>query len=234
MSEGNTEEQLQIQRIGDPAAKIAVLQPVAAEDFQEMQETVLFGNLFSVKQASEKNVPGKNACLIYANVRDWNSELSPWEAPPVFGREGFGKGADHYLQQLEEQVIRPFEEQYGKKEWYLAGYSLAGLFALWAATRKDIFRKVAAVSPSVWFPGWLDYVREHPLQTGAVYLSLGRKEEKAKNPVMATVGDCIRSMDDLLKERQMPHILEWNEGNHFQDYEGRMARAFHWLLQEDR
>ena len=30
-------------------------------------------------------------------VLDWNRELSPWDAPPVFGKEGFGHGA---LEQL--------------------------------------------------------------------------------------------------------------------------------------
>ena len=29
-------------------------------------------------------------------VDDWNKELSPWDAPPVFGKEPFGCGAGEY------------------------------------------------------------------------------------------------------------------------------------------
>ncbi len=43
---------------------------------------------------------------------------------------------------------------------------------------------------SLWFPDWDHYVRNHVIQSKcSVYLSLGGKEEKAKNKVMAAVGD---------------------------------------------
>ena len=71
----------------------------------------------------------------------------------------------------------------------------------------------------------MDYVKANPIQAKSVYLSLGDKEGQAKNPVMATVGDCIREQYALL---QADHsvTLEWNPGNHFQDSEKRTARAF--------
>jgi hypothetical protein len=86
---------------------------------------------------------------------------------------------------------------------------------------------VAAASPSVWFPGWIDWAREHPLLAPRVYLSLGDREERVKNPVMARVGDCIREQAALL-EPEHDAVLEWNEGNHFRDVEKRTARAFCW------
>ena len=30
-------------------------------------------------------------------VNDWNSELTPWPAPPVFGKIPFGEGAEKTL-----------------------------------------------------------------------------------------------------------------------------------------
>jgi hypothetical protein len=115
----------------------------------------------------------------------------------------------------------------------IGGYSLAGLFALWAAIRTDVFSSVAAASPSVWFPGWMEYVKENPIQAKAVFLSLGDREERAKNPLMATVGDCIREQYALL---QADHsvTLEWNPGNHFQDSEKRTARAFCWIAEQEK
>ncbi|MCR4588367.1 MAG: esterase [Lachnospiraceae bacterium] len=222
-------EKLRVLFCGDPAGEIAVLQPVSAEDFGDLETDMpLLHALFPEKDGNDTGKSGR--MLVNVSVRDWNRQLAPWEAAPVFGKEGFGDGAATYLEELKNGVIEPIEEKWGKKTWYIAGYSLAGLFALWAATQRDTFHKVAAVSPSVWYPGFLEYIKEHPLQTTAVYLSLGLKEEKTKNPVMATVGDCIRTLDQMLEDGGITHILQWNEGNHFADYEGRMTRGLEWLL----
>ena len=55
-----------------------------------------------------------------------------------------------------------------------------------------------------------------------------RKEEKARNPVMASVGACIREASEVLKNKEVNTILEWNPGNHFKDVDIRTARAFAW------
>lgn len=114
--------------------------------------------------------------------------------------------------------------------YYLGGYSLAGLFALWAAYQTDVFKGVVAASPSVWFPGFAEYMKKNEIKTNTVYLSLGNREEKTRNPIMANVGDRIREAYVLLKERGVNCILEWNEGNHFKDADIRTARAFAWAL----
>ena len=71
-------------------------------------------------------------------------------------------------------------------------------------------------------------MKENEIHSKAVYLSLGDKEEKARNPVMATVGACIREASDILKEKGIKTILEWNQGNHFKDADLRTAKAFAW------
>ena len=107
---------------------------------------------------------------------------------------------------------------------------MAGLFALWASYQTDIFEGVAAASPSMWFPDFDSYMREHTINSKRVYLSLGDKEEKTKNPIMATVGDRIREAYEYLKAEGVNCILEWNEGNHFKGFSLRMAKAFEWIL----
>ena len=89
---------------------------------------------------------------------------------------------------------------------------------------------MAAASPSVWFPGFPEYAREHEILVPSVYLSLGDREEKTRNPVMATVAERIRELEGLLRSRGVDCTLEWNEGNHFRDADKRTARAFLWLL----
>lgn len=59
---------------------------------------------------------------------------------------------------------------------------MAGLFSLWAAYQTDTFAGVAAASPSIWFPDFLQYMKEHDIRTESVYLSLGDREEKTRNP----------------------------------------------------
>ena len=162
--------------------------------------------------------------LIAAKVDDWNYELSPWKAPAVFGNEDFGGGAASLL----EEILRLCSDE--SKTYYLGGYSLAGLFSLWASYQTDRFAGIAAASPSVWFPGFLPYMKEHENQSRAVYLSLGDKEEKTKNPVMATVGDCIREAHAWLQQCGIGSTLEWNPGNHFRDPGLRTAKAFAWVM----
>ena len=91
-------------------------------------------------------------------VKSWNDELSPWEAPAVWGKESFGGNAADTLRFLTEQAIPTLKQQFALPEnvrIILGGYySLAGLFALWASTQTALFSGVAAASPSVWFPGW--------------------------------------------------------------------------------
>ena len=164
--------------------------------------------------------------LIALKVDDWNRDLSPWPAPAVFGKEGFGDGAADTL----NEILSICTDQ--NATYYIGGYSLAGLFALWAAFETDAFAGAAAASPSVWFPGFLDYMQSKQIKSKAVYLSLGDREERTKNPVMATVGDCIRKSQEILNDQGIPCALEWNQGNHFKDADLRMAKGFAWLLNE--
>ena len=168
------------------------------------------------------------------SILDWNRELSPWEAPPVFGKTPFAGGAGETLRFLSERLLPELRGRCklgSETALCLGGYSLAGLFALWAGTQTAQFTGLAAASPSVWFPGWLDYVKAHTIRAPYVYLSLGDREERAKNAVMASVGACIREQYALLLDDHRA-TLEWNQGNHFQNGEERTARAFLWLARQ--
>ena len=202
--------------LGNPDSKTVLVQMVDDHDLEVIESE--YRHIRSL-------APGKDFCLLAVKVNDWNNDLSPWTAPPVFGNVPFGDGASATLSHLLDELPKT-------KELYIGGYSLSGLFALWAACNCQVFRGVAAASPSVWFPGFIDYTRQHTPQTGAIYLSLGDKEEKTRNPVMATVGNAIKQLHDIFTEKGIPCILEWNEGNHFRQPDLRMARGFAWLLNQ--
>ena len=170
-------------------------------------------------------------------VESWNDALSPWKSPAVWGKESFGGNAAGTLRFLTEQAIPTLKQQFALPEnvrIILGGYSLAGLFALWASTQTALFSGVAAASPSVWFPGWMEFEQQHPIQAQCIYLSLGDREEHTKNAVMAVVGDNIRTLHSRLIERRADCTLEWNSGGHFKDADLRTARAFRWVMEESR
>ena len=173
--------------------------------------------------------------LVAVQVENWNDDLSPWPAPPVWGKQGFGGRAGDTLAWLEQAVpsIRRLHSIKVKEDCrvILGGYSLAGLFAPWAATQTDTLYGVAAASPSVWFPGWPEYEAAHPIQAQRVYLSLGDREEYTRNQTMAAVGDNIRALHSALTQRGKDCRLEWNAGGHFKDADLRTARAFAWIME---
>ena len=174
--------------------------------------------------------------LVAVQVENWIDDLSPWPAPPVWGKQGFVGRAGNTLAWL-EQAVPGIRQQYSIKEdckVILGGYSLAGLFALWAATQTNALYGVAAASPSVWFPGWPEFEAAHPIQAQRVYLSLGDREEYTRNQTMAAVGDNIRALHTALTRRGTACTLEWNEGGHFKDTDLRTARALVWTMESGK
>lgn len=171
--------------------------------------------------------------LVAFEVPEWNDDLSPWEAPPAFGKRGFGNGAQQTLGLILNGILPELSTMLQPQPGHdvtLGGYSLAALFSLWCSYHTDAFSAVAAASPSVWFPGWIDYAEDHQPYSRAVYLSLGDREERTRNAVVSAVGSCMRRQHELLRAQGVPCALEWNAGGHFQDPDSRTARAFLWCV----
>ena len=141
--------------------------------------------------------------------------------------------AEETLAYIEDVLLPWIRRAYGDMPCVLAGYSLGGLFALWAAYRTESFDGICAVSPSLWVRGWDAYAEGRVACADAVYLSLGDKEERARNVRMAAVGDCVRRQASRLT-RQLAEgktVFEWNRGGHFDDEPGRMARGLAWTAE---
>ena len=201
---------MRIRECGPASAPIVLIEPVGEYNADGIEAEY---NL--IKQRTDAEFR-----LIIVEVDSWNRDLSPWKAPAVFGREDFGDGAEAFL----DKVLQLCTDR--NKTYCIGGYSLAGLFALWASCRTDVFRGIAAASPSVWFPGFVQYIKEHGTKSKTMYLSLGDREERTRNQVMATVGERIRETFTLLNSQGVSCFLEWNPGNHFQEPDVRMAKAW--------
>ena len=204
---------MKILEYGNNKAQIVLIQMIAEHDLKTMESEIDY-----IHERTDEDF-----LLKAFMVENWNDDLSPWKAPAVFGKEDFGGGAEETL----KKVLKSCDDR--NKTYYIGGYSLAGLFSLWSAYQTDVFSGVAAASPSIWFPGFTEYMSEQKICCDNVYLSLGDKEANTRNPVMASVAQKIRVANELFQEQNINTILEWNEGNHFRDYDLRTAKAFAWI-----
>ncbi len=172
--------------------------------------------------------------LAALDVDDWNAALSPWPAPGLRPDQPFAGSASDTLARIAAQ-LPAWREQAGAElggapaRTLLAGYSLAGLCALWAAAQVDWFQGVGSISGSLWYDGFDEYLAAHPPRVRAVYLSLGSAEPRARSKRLARVGECTLRARELLAQRGLDVAFEWNPGNHFVDAPGRMARGIDWL-----
>ena len=223
MAENKTIEGRDCRIDGSEDAEVIIIQPVDISSLEHMD-----------KLTEELNKrTDRSYLLVSFSVKEWNNELSPWEAEAVFGKDGFGGRAEETLSYVTDSLLPYIREHYSADNpLIIGGYSLAALFSLWAVYKTDFFSACAAASPSVWFPGWSEFINSNKPSAGCIYLSLGDREEKVKNPVMSAVGDNIRSLSAALDKDGIRCILEWNEGNHFKDVSMRCAKAFAWCMEQ--
>ncbi len=176
--------------------------------------------------------------LVTISGLHWNQELSPWAVETVVSRnDNFAGEAAQWLPVLTGEVVPQVERMLDAPPScrLLAGYSMAGLFALWSAFQTHMFSRILSASGSMWYPGWIEYAREHELAASlqGAYLSVGEQESTSRNAVLQTVGERTRDMAALLTGRGIPTKFELNPGNHFKNPPLRVAKGIKWLLQPD-
>jgi len=202
-----------------------LIQPVDENDISVLDN--------EVKHIEENT--DRNFSLVAFKIEDWNSELTPWEMPLLRGKGNFGDGATRTLEFIKNELIPALSEcvNTGNNgiKYILGGYSLAGLFSLWSGYQTDIFEGIAAVSPSVWYKKWIEYVEAEKPLSEKIYLSLGDTEEKTKHQILSKIGDNIRKQHEILENSgNVKTVLEWNEGNHFKNPDIRTAKGFLWVM----
>ena len=210
---------------GSRDAQIVLLQIIGEHELSLIEE-----ELSKIKAITQST----DFLFITVQVDSWNDDLSPWLAAPIFGEATFGGNAEKLLTRIKNEVITPLLSAYPKKKIFAGGYSLAGLFVMWAGYKTNLFEGIAAVSPSVWFPGFVDFVHNNKILTNRVYLSLGDKEAKTRNKILAQVENDIRDVYHSLGDYGLSSILVWNKGNHFKEPALRMAKGFAWLMSYEK
>lgn len=173
--------------------------------------------------------------LVVISGLDWNHDMVPWDHPPVFkNTPPCTAGADEYLALLTGVLLPAAEAELpGVPAWRgLAGYSLAGLFTLYALYHTGLFSRAASVSGSLWFPGIQEYIFSHePVRTpDCLYFSLGDKEAKTRNALLQTVQKNTEAIQVHFQRQGIRTRFIQNPGNHYNHAAARTAAGIAWLL----
>ena len=205
----------------------------------EVNAPIIYLNTFSNEGQKVYEAAQAAGCppftLVAISDLDWNHDMVPWDSPPAFkNAEPCTGGADDYLQLITEEIIPTAEKEInGVPRWRgIAGYSLAGLFALYAIYRTALFSHVGSISGSLWFPGIKEYVlsREAKRLPDCMYFSLGDKESKTRNPVLRSVRRDTEEIKAFYQGRGIDTVFQLNSGNHYDHAAERTAAGLCWLL----
>ena len=181
--------------------------------------------------------------IVEMSVTDWDSDFSPWQAEGVIGDREFagnGKKTLGFLTEILIPEIRKRYSQIGRDcRIITVGYSLAGLFSLWAYYESpSVINGAVCCSGSLWFPGYSEYMEQKSgierdaKRKDIVYLSLGGKESSSGNPIMDKVGEITKRQMEIIKKDDSIEKCRYdiNKGGHFADSVKRISKGITWCM----
>ncbi len=188
----------------------------------------------TIRAMREINAP-ECSLLVISGLR-WDRDMAPWDCPSVMGNDSpYTGGADDYLKLLLTQILPEALSGLDSAPRFMgiAGYSLAGLFALYAMYQCSTFARAASMSGSLWFPHFREYAFSHELQGSPekLYFSLGDREARTRNPYLRTVQDNTEQIVTHFKQKGIDVSWELNPGNHFKDAALRSAKGIRAILE---
>ena len=214
----------------------AELYPAASENSPLAVFNSFSENGGVVRALREINCPDLN--LLCVKVLDWDRDLSPWYCPPLAKDEApFAGGADGYLELLLTEILPSARGliRGTPSRVCIAGYSLAGLFALYALYKCDVFDRAASMSGSLWFPNFREYALENPLKRAPdkIYLSLGDREARTRHPLLKTVQENTEIIAEHFRAQNISVTYGLEPGNHFKNADMRSAKGIAAIVRKD-
>lgn len=189
----------------------------------------------------------KNFLIVGISIDDWNTNLTPWYCPRLFGKKkndfkGEGqKTYDWLINYCIPRIEKDYENILEKDNLnrYIGGYSLSALFSLWVLysdknKKEKIFNGACACSPSLWFIKWDEFMKDRCAPEGIIlYLSLGDKEGHTKNETFKKMRTGMDQMIEMVKNDKnvKKYFYEENKGGHYVNAELRMAKGFKWIIE---
>lgn len=181
----------------------------------------------------------RDLSLVAVSGLAWDHDMAPWDIPPISANDTpCTGGAGDYLRLLLEKIMPEAEDALpGKPAWRgIAGYSLAGLFAVYAVYQTDVFSRIGSISGSLWFPGIREYIFSHTLcrKPDCMYFSLGDKESRTRNPFLKCVQENTEAIRTFYGRQGINTAFQLNPGNHFKDGALRTAAGIRWIVDQKK
>lgn len=214
--------------------KTVTVYPCAAAD-----RPVVYLNTFSGEGEQVCRELRRNACpdftLVTINGLAWEHDMTPWGIPPVSAEAApCTGGAEEYLRLLTGEILpRAEREISGGVRWRgLAGYSLGGLFAVFALYRTELFARAASVSGSLWFPQFREYVLSHEMKgcPECLFFSLGDREARTGNPYLRLVQQRTEEIEAFCRKKGLDTTLQMYPGGHGKNVVQRTGQGILWIL----
>lgn len=163
---------------------------------------------------------GLLACnVVTVPIGSWGATLTPWPAPALYrGEDDYAGQADQTLEWLVGEAMPAAEASahLTPAARAIVGYSLAGLFSLYAFAHDSRFAAVGCLSGSLWYDGWLEHLEGLALPASGRYafFSLGTKERRGPQPRLKQVQERTEACVELLRRRGVQADLVMNPGGH--------------------
>ncbi len=165
-------------------------------------------------------------------------DYTPWSAPAIMnGLPDFGGLGDGYLNFLANGLKSHIDTIYrtlpDPLDTCIIGASLGGLISLYAIYRQNCFGRVASISGSLWYPGFVHFMQNNtPCRTDVRVLLLSGRIEGAGDPPPLCNSVKYLQQAHLLLKKQLPHDdipIIWDDGGHADNLSLRFKKALQWV-----
>ena len=160
----------------------------------------------------------KSLNIITFKDLDWYKDFSPYPSGKFLGQ------GDKTL-----DLVKEYLYQHSIKDYFVVGYSLGGLLALYSLTKLDGIIGCGSVSGSLWYEFFDEFICNKNIKNKNIYISLGDKEAKTSNRLLKTVlYKTSIIVEELSKNNRV--CFKINKGGHFDQANERIMWAIDYLI----
>ncbi len=181
---------------------------------------------------------GEEAIFIFLSSKDRLLEYTPWEEKAINPKfHDFGGGGNLYLKFLTDEILPWIQSLYNIKteKQGILGYSLSGLIAVYATTRKrekQPFSKIGSLCGSFWYPNWIEYLKCNIPNNAKFYFCYGNNEGKGKQERLSKAPDYARETIQIVRSwKGNEVVVTYDEGGHHDFMKERFYKALVWFTE---
>jgi Predicted hydrolase of the alpha/beta superfamily len=196
-------------------------------------------SLFTAQQTPEVILVG-----VESNKRA--DDYTPWYASAISAKyDDFGGKGGQYLAFVVNSLKPYIASKYHVDTDYhnngIAGASIGGLISLYAAfLYPEEFGKIGAISPSVWYERFIEYMKQEalPVENKKIYLDVGSEEGFGKPNPLDHMVEYVKEAYEILKskglhEKNLKLFIEEAVVHNEEVFRNRFPYVVSWLFKHE-